>query len=191
MPSAWRLRPALADVPRTRRPSTITLSRATPTLRRCSSTLKRTPPRLRNCHWPTRGLLSGSVAVPSRPSSGQLGSLIRPQEIRGSPACPTAWSNVLLNLPPRSLVLASWSSSPANPPGLDAALRTLRRDDAKAVMFSSDPTLGRLTSRLVEAAAKHRLPATGPRPDDSSVSARQSGQGHLVKPAAMSDPPSR
>ena len=44
--------------------------------------------------------------------------------------------------------------------GVDSALDKLRRDGAKAVMFSSDPTLARLTPRLVELAAKHRLPAS-------------------------------
>jgi putative ABC transport system substrate-binding protein len=43
---------------------------------------------------------------------------------------------------------------------VDSALHTLKRDDVKAVMFSSDPTLARLTPRLVELAAKHRLPAS-------------------------------
>lgn len=48
----------------------------------------------------------------------------------------------------------------SDPASVDSALHTLRRDNAKAVMFSSDPVLARLTPRLVELAAKHRLPAS-------------------------------
>jgi putative ABC transport system substrate-binding protein len=48
----------------------------------------------------------------------------------------------------------------SEPPKIDAALFRLRREGAKAVMFSSDPTLARLTPQLVELAAKHRLPAS-------------------------------
>ncbi len=54
-------------------------------------------------------------------------------------------------------IVAMTASEPAE---VDAALQALKRQGAKAVIFSSDPTLARHWPRLVELAAKHRLPAS-------------------------------
>ena len=60
----------------------------------------------------------------------------------------------------RTLHVALVVITATEPPEIDVALQKLRRAGAQAVMYSSDPTLARHSARLVQLAAKHRLPAS-------------------------------
>jgi len=60
----------------------------------------------------------------------------------------------------RTLHVALVVITATEPPEIDVALQKLKRAGAQAVMYSSDPTLARHSARLVQLAAKYRLPAS-------------------------------